>query len=351
MADWSAVSAGIHRGFERGLATGGKGNALANIVAQIAERLKKQRETGEETGQKINLLGLTSLLEGKTEPVVKGTVGSLDLPGLGSLKSKEEEYKPKTEESAIRLKEAGKSIYNLNQQDLSGIADNLISGQLVPSQIPSRGNQRIMAIQAAKEIDPSYNAAKADINFTVNKTSSGNFEKLYNNVTSFEKTFRKNADVALSLSDNFDRSKIPLVNRAIIAGKLNITGDPEASRLATAVYTVATEYARLTSAPGATGSMITDSAREEARNMLNTWQNQETLRGLLDPVTGIMSIDAKNRIEALNETRDEIQGQLSGDMNRQGYKSIKVTPNSDLKNPGKVQSGQASNGFTYKILQ
>lgn len=208
-----------------------------------------------------------------------------------------------------------KKAYELSPGEANTIGKALISGSVAPNQL-SR-TQKTQAIAAALQIDPSYNPAKADIQFAVNKTGASGFEKLYNNVTSFEKTFRKNADVALQLSDSFPRTKIPLLNKAIIAGKTNITGDPAASKMATSLYTVATEYARLTSAPGATGSMITDSAREEARQLLNTWQNEGTIRGQLDPETGIMSIDARNRIEALNETRDQIQGNY-GDGNTSG---------------------------------
>jgi len=201
------------------------------------------------------------------------------------------------------------SPYGLNSEQASSIGQALIDGTVVPSQL-SR-TQRTQAINEALKLDPNYNAAQSDINYAVNKTGSSNFEKLYNNVTSFEKTFRKNADVALQLSDSFDRSRIPLLNRAILAGKTTITGDPEASKLLTSIYTVATEYARLTSAPGATGSMITDSAREEARGLLNAYMNQGTLRGQLDPENGIMSIDARNRIQALDETRNDIQSRYS----------------------------------------
>ena len=215
------------------------------------------------------------------------------------------QYSPGTIHPTTKTK-----AYQLSPEQARVLGKRLVEGTLTPGQL-SR-TQKSQALEAAYELDPNYDATKADINYAVNKTGASGFEKLYNNVTSFEKTFRKNADVALQMSDSFDRSKIPLINRAIMAGKLNITGDPQASKFATALYTVATEYARLTSAPGATGSMITDSAREEARNLLGIFQNTGTIRDQLDPVNGIMSIDAKNRIDALNESRDEIQSRYSG---------------------------------------
>lgn len=201
-------------------------------------------------------------------------------------------------------------LAQIDPQQMDQISEGLLSGQVSPSQLPRNQKNQVLAAALAK--DPSYNPAKADIDFAVNKVGAGNFEKLYNNVTSFEKTFRKNADVALSVSKNFPRSKIPLLNQAIIAKKKHIDGDPQASRMLAALNTVATEYARLTTSPGATGSVLSDAARHEAQNLLNSWMNEGQLEGLLNPETGIMSIDAKNRVDALNETKDEIKSRYDG---------------------------------------
>lgn len=229
-------------------------------------------------------------------------------------------------------------LAQMSPEQMDMMATNLVSGNVVPSQLPRIQKNQVLSAAMAK--DPYYNPAKSDIDFAVNKVGASNFEKLYNNVTSFEKTFRKNADVALKLSEGFDRSKIPLLNKAIMAGKLHIEGDPQASKLLVSLYTVATEYARLTSAPGATGSMITDSAREEARSMLNHYMNKGTIKELLDPEIGIMSIDAQNRIDALNETKSEIQNKISG---RKGNNASSPTP----QNVPKV--GETFNG--EKVLK
>lgn len=197
----------------------------------------------------------------------------------------------------------------MSQDQAAQSAQSLLNGSVVPSQL--RGMQRTQAINAAQQIDPSYNAAKADINFAADKAGASGIEKLYNNVKTFHDTFRKNADVLLKESEGFDRSQIPLINRAIMAGQTKITGNPKASRLLAAVNTVSAEYARLTNSPGATGSVISDSARHEAQNILNGWQNDGTIKGLLDPDTGIMSVDANNRLQAIQDRRDDIKGTKS----------------------------------------
>jgi hypothetical protein len=184
---------------------------------------------------------------------------------------------------------------------------------LAPSQIPAgRGGMgRMAAINAAREIDPTYDPAQADVDFVSSKSGASGIEKMYNNVITSHDTFMKNAKLALDLSDKFDRNQIPLLNKAIISGAREIQGNPEATRLLTALYTTAVEYARLTSNFNATGSVLTDSAREEALNLLNAYQNEGTIRGLLDPDTGVMSIDTNNRLEAVSNRRDIIRGKTS----------------------------------------
>ena len=272
--------------------------------AMMQNQWKSEQEAMQQRGQ-MKIAGINQGTYTPTsEDMGQQTQPQMSQQGASSIANGTIEQTPQIQQSGWHISTKTKS-YQLSPEESTTLAKSLLSGAIVPSQLSRI--QKAQAVSAALQMDPSYNPAQADINFAVNRTGSSNFEKLYNNVTSFEKTFRKNADIALQISENFNRTKIPLVNRAIMAGKLNITGDPEASRFATAVYTVATEYARLTSAPGATGSMITDSAREEARNLLGIYQNQGTIRGQLDPENGIMSIDAKNRIEALNETRNELQ--------------------------------------------
>ena len=87
-----------------------------------------------------------------------------------------------------------------------------------------------------------------------------------------------------------------------------------------AINTVATEYARLTVSPNASGSVLSDAARHEAQSLLNAYMTDGQLEGLLHPEYGVMSIDAKNRIDALQETRDEINHTKSNKSDLQSLK-------------------------------
>jgi len=82
----------------------GLGAALSNV----ADKLRKEREMGAETGQKINLLGVSGLMEGKIAPAEVGETGTtFDLP-MGRFKPVKEpkEWKPTTKEEALAFEEA-----------------------------------------------------------------------------------------------------------------------------------------------------------------------------------------------------------------------------------------------------
>ena len=61
-------------------------SGLAAGIAAVADSLRKEREMGAETGQKINLLGISGLMEGKIAPAQAGETGTtFDLP-MGKFK-------------------------------------------------------------------------------------------------------------------------------------------------------------------------------------------------------------------------------------------------------------------------
>ncbi len=85
-------------------------------------------------------------------------------------------------------------------------------------------------------------------------------------------------DIVDSLSDKVNRTSIPLLNRAIMAGKTEITGDADATLLLNAVMTATAEYAKIMAGGTASAAAITDSAQREAQKLLNASMNKATLR-------------------------------------------------------------------------
>ncbi len=192
----------------------------------------------------------------------------------------------------------------MSPEQLDSLSGSLVDNQIAPSQLPRI--QKAQVIAAAISKDPNYSPATADMEFAANKMGSSSFERNFNNLDSYHKDFEKNADYLLKLSANMDRSKIPLLTKAIMAGAKTITGDPKATQILQAVNTVGNGYARLQN-PTLAGQALSDAARQESAALINGSQTDEQLRSLLDPKTGSMRIDAQNRIQAAQEVRDRIK--------------------------------------------
>lgn len=197
-----------------------------------------------------------------------------------------------------------------------------------PSQIPGR-NGRAQAIAAAKEIDPTYNPAQADINYAAAKMGTGQFIKKYNNLDAYHRNFERSADLTLKYSDAVDRSMSPLLNKAIISGKLNIAGDPAATKFVQQVYTTAMEFARIQN-PNLTGVALSDNARAEATEIINKWQSDGQIEALLGK-DGSMRLDSLNMVETSREKLDELQGRSSGSKPETKNTSGSVNYNAYLK--------------------
>lgn len=221
----------------------------------------------------------------------------------------------------IHPKAAG-ILAQMAPEQIDALSDSLVNNQITPSQLPRVQKAQVIAAALAK--DPNYSPAQADMEFAANKMGATSFERNYNNLDSFHRDFEKNADYLLKLSSNFDRSKLPIINRAIVGGGRSITGDPKATQLLQAVNTVANGYARLQN-PTLAGQALSDAARKEAQDIISGFGSDEQLRSLLDPKNGSMRIDAQNRIDAAQEIRNRIKNTYG--------KSVKnTTANSGYEN-------------------
>jgi hypothetical protein len=208
----------------------------------------------------------------------------------------------------------------MSPEQLDSLSSGLVSNQIVPSQLPRIQKAQVVAAALAK--NPNYSPAQADMEFAANKMGAGAFEKNFNNLDSFHRDFEKNSDYLLKLSSNFDRSKLPLINSAIVGGGRSITGDPKATQLLQAINTVANGYARLQN-PTLSGQALSDASRKEAQDIISGFSSDVQLKSLLDPNKGSMRIDAQNRIDAAQEIRDRISSTYSKDKKQNQTNSVK----------------------------
>ncbi len=129
-------------------------------------------------------------------------------------------------------------------------------------------------------------------------------QKTYAGVAGWEESAKAQAKIALNLSNSFDRTNFPLVNRAILAGYQQ-TGDPRVDPLVNSVKTLAEEYAKVI---GAGNAAATDSARELAHEMFNTAQSKEQFVAVVDNMMKEMAGRTGGLQTAISHQRSSVMG-------------------------------------------
>lgn len=106
----------------------------------------------------------------------------------------------------------------------------------------------------------------------------GSIQKMHGAADAYEQKALKQLDIVDGLSDKVGRTKFPILNNAIVSGKVKILGDDDATLLLNAILTASTEYAKIMMGGTASAAAITDSAQKEAEKLLNAGMSQGTLR-------------------------------------------------------------------------
>lgn len=126
-------------------------------------------------------------------------------------------------------------------------------------------------------------------------------------VGAFERTALKNLEIAVDESAKVDRTGVPALNRWLLAGKKNLTGDVEVGRFNAALTSALNEYAKVLS--GATGAAgISDAARREAEELLSTANTPEQVTGIVE----IMKREMANREAGFAEQEAQLKETMSG---------------------------------------
>lgn len=140
------------------------------------------------------------------------------------------------------------------------------------------------------------------IGTSVNKTAMGQLAKQKTMVGAFEKNFVKNADLALNLSNEFDRAGVPLANKWINAGKRAVSGDPELSKLDIAVKATVNEYAKIIS--GSMGNTaMAEGEIKKVESLLNAAQTPDQVQEVIN----FMKLETKNRMAGFEEQESELR--------------------------------------------
>ena len=115
-------------------------------------------------------------------------------------------------------------------------------------------------------------------------------------------------DLALKQSQLVDRSGSPLMNRAIIAWKNGVEGDPDTRNLVLALKGAQSQYAKvLQGAYGAAG--VTDTSSRDAAELFNKIDSVQALQSMLGP-NGVARQEMANRTGGLHAQQQELSQKL-----------------------------------------
>lgn len=134
-----------------------------------------------------------------------------------------------------------------------------------------------------------------------NKSALTKLENQAQMVSSFEKTFSKNADMVDQLSAQVDRTGTPVLNRWIQSGKRSIAGDPALSQFDVAVKSTANEFAKIVSG-GMGNSPTAEGEIKKINDLLNTAQTPEQVTAVLNT----MRQETQNRLAGFDEQRKSL---------------------------------------------
>ena len=184
-----------------------------------------------------------------------------------------------------------------------------IDGTLPPMGMGKGGSAaRSQILNRAAELASGVDGTDQRVNQLTTKASASTLLQLKKTKTmikAFEEMANKNADIALELSTKVDRTGSPVVNRWFLAGNNKLAGDVDTATFNTAVNVFANEYAKIMS--GSMGNTpVSDSARKEAHEILNTAQTPAQLRANIK----LLQREMKNRIIGLDESEHELIQQM-----------------------------------------
>jgi hypothetical protein len=126
-------------------------------------------------------------------------------------------------------------------------------------------------------------------------------------VSAYERTAQANGDLALKLSDETDRTGMPVVNRWINAGRKEVEGDPSIAKFNAANESFVNEYAKVISG-GMGNTPVSDSARQHAHEMLSTAMTKEQYK----QVIAVLKQEMSNRMSGFDQEELSLRTNLIG---------------------------------------
>lgn len=179
---------------------------------------------------------------------------------------------------------------------------------------------RSLIISRAAELWPSVKGSNQRVEQLANKANAAslaNLQKQTTMINSYEYMANKNADIALEMSRNVDRTGVPVFNRWMLAGRNALAGDVDVSKFNTAINGLAGEYAKIVS--GSMGNTaLSDAARHEAQKILNNAATQEQFEANVR----LIQREMKNRTAGLEAQKQELLKSMNGGKSQHSENSL-----------------------------
>lgn len=120
------------------------------------------------------------------------------------------------------------------------------------------------------------------------------------------RNFDFNADQVLKLSQEVDRTGVPVVNRWLNAGRRSVSGDPQLAAFDVAVKTTVNEFAQIVS--GTTAGATTEGEKKKAEDLLNAQQTPQAIVAVVNQ----MRIESQNRMRSFSDEKQRMVRTMIG---------------------------------------
>ena len=131
-------------------------------------------------------------------------------------------------------------------------------------------------------------------------------------VMAFAKTIDKHMEQAVELSEKRDATGVPAWNRWINKGRMAIAGDVAITDLNFMLRETINEYAKATSSVGGGGSAVSDTARKEIEEVLNTAMTKEQILSIFPIMKKALLNKQKGFEEQIGSTVEDMRGYFKG---------------------------------------
>lgn len=164
--------------------------------------------------------------------------------------------------------------------DPESSAKALVDHRMAPMELPGFGKSREQALRRAQELDPNYNAAQADIDYTQARNPGVQATLKY--LTSLTGKDGKSGNLGelLRVSNSVTRTDFPPLNDILAWARLK-SGSKQIAKYNTVITEVADQVAKILQG-GGTGSGTSDAKLKQAQELFDKGFSKDQIEGVVE---------------------------------------------------------------------